>query len=75
MVARQQAQFRQTAFQVLPRFDPNFFRSALGLSLVAAKEDVAADVADLQSLRDLNEALDIHDGFLSTSGRDRDPRL
>ena len=57
--ARQQAQFGETAFQILPRCEPDFFRRALGFGLIAAQEDVAADGADLQALRDLNEAIDI----------------
>jgi hypothetical protein len=37
--------------------------------LVAAQQDVAADVADLQALRDLNEALDLHASIVArTSG-------
>jgi hypothetical protein len=29
--------------------------------LIATQEDMTADLADLQALRDLNEALDFHD--------------
>src|ERR1700691_588955 len=60
VAAGQQVQLRQSAFQILPRFETHFFRRAFGLGLVAAQEDVAADVADLQALGDLYEALDFH---------------
>ena len=65
----QEAQLRQAALQIFPRFETHFFGGALGLGLVAAQQDVAADVADLQALRDLNEALDLHASIVArTSG-------
>jgi len=73
-IAGKEAQFGQAALQIFPRFQARLFRCALGIGLIAAQENVAADVADFEPLRDLNEALEIHDGVLE-SGWDRDPRL
>jgi hypothetical protein len=67
MIARHEPQLRQPALQIFPRFQAGFFRRALGLGLIAAQKNVAADVADPQAFGDLHKVFDIY-AFLGQAG-------
>jgi len=67
LIAGQQTQLSQAPFQILPGFESCFLRRALRLGLIAAQKYVAADAANLQALRNLNQAFVTH--------ASRDPRL
>ena len=55
----QQAEFAETALEIIPRFETGFPGAALGLRLVGAKEDVALNIGDVQVRRDLEQAFEI----------------
>ena len=51
--AVEEAEFGQAALEIVPGFKAGFFGAALGIGLVAAKENVAADSGDASSGGDL----------------------